>query len=84
MLILIKKNLKNWDDCIPIAEFAYNRTVHSTTGYSPFEIAYGFNPLTPFDLVPLPSNEQINLDGAVRAKYVRDLHEKVHRRSQEK
>ena len=74
---LIKKNLKSWEDCIPIAEFAYNRTIHSTTGYSPFEIAYGFNPLTPLDLVPLPVNEQNNLDGAARAKYVRDLHEKV-------
>ncbi len=56
---------------------AYNRTVHSTTSYSPFEITYSFNPLTPLDLVPLPSNEQINLDGAAKAKYVRDLHEKV-------
>ena len=74
---LIKKNLKSWEDCIPIAEFAYNRTVHSTTGYSPFEVAYGFNPLTPLDVVPLPSNEQVNLDGAARAKFVRDLHEKV-------
>ena len=75
--VLVKKNLKSWEDCIPIAEFAYNRTVHSTTGYSPFEIAYGFNPLTPLDLSPLPSNEQTNLDGAARAKFVRDLHEKV-------
>ena len=28
--------------------------------------------------MPLPSNEQINLDGAARAKFVRDMHEKVH------
>ena len=75
--VLVKKNLKSWEDCIPIAEFAYNRTVHSTTGYSPFEIAYGFNPLTPLDLSSLPSNEQTNLDGAAMAKFVRDLHEKV-------
>ena len=33
--------------------------------------------MTPLDLSPLPSNEQINLDGAARAKYIRDLHEKV-------
>ena len=27
--------------------------------------------------MPLPSNEQINLDGAAKAKFVRDMHEKV-------
>ena len=62
---------------MPIAEFAYNRTTHSTTGYSPFEVIYGFNPLTPLDLVPLPCNEQLSLDDAAKAKLVRDLHEKV-------
>jgi hypothetical protein len=25
--------------------------MHTTTSYSPFEIAYGFNPLTPLDLM---------------------------------
>ena len=77
MRVLIKKNLKSWKDCIPIAEFVYNCIIYSTTSYSPLKIAYGFNPLTPLDLPLLPSNEQINLDGAARAKYVRDLHEKV-------
>ncbi|XP_071923187.1 uncharacterized protein [Coffea arabica] len=51
---LIKKNLKTWEECLPHVEFAYNRVVHSATHYSPFEIVYGFNPLTPLDLVPLP------------------------------
>ena len=74
---LIGKNLKEWEKCLPIAEFAYNRTIHSTTGYSPFEIVYGFNPLTPLDLVPLPRNEQISLDAAAKAELVRKLHEKV-------
>ena len=51
---IIQKNLKSWEECLPFVEFAYNRTVHSTTGFSPFEIVYGFNPLTPMDLIPLP------------------------------
>ena len=38
---VIQKNLKNWEDCLPFIEFAYNRSVHSTTEFSPFEIVYG-------------------------------------------
>ncbi|XP_057784959.1 uncharacterized protein LOC131002495, partial [Salvia miltiorrhiza] len=51
---IIKKNIKSWEECLPHVEFAYNRAVHSATKFSPFEIAYGFNPLTPLDLTPLP------------------------------
>ena len=40
---IIKKNIKTWEDCLPHVEFAYNRTIHSTTKFLPFEIAYGFN-----------------------------------------
>jgi hypothetical protein len=34
--------------------------LHSTT----FEIVYGFNPLTPMDLIPLPIDERVSLDGS--------------------
>ncbi|XP_027184028.1 uncharacterized protein LOC113782336, partial [Coffea eugenioides] len=50
---------------------------HSSTHFSPFEICYGFNPLTPLDLSPLPSSEHINMDGAKRADFVKKLHEQV-------
>jgi hypothetical protein len=55
----------------PFVEFAYNRTVHSTTAFSPFEIVYGFNPLTPMYLIPLPFEEKVSLDGEKKAKMVR-------------
>ena len=55
---LIQKNLKAWEDCLPFIEFAYNRSVHSTTNMSPFEIVYGFIPLTLVDLLPLLVNER--------------------------
>uniref|UniRef100_A0A2N9J791 Integrase catalytic domain-containing protein n=1 Tax=Fagus sylvatica TaxID=28930 RepID=A0A2N9J791_FAGSY len=67
---IIQKNLKNWEDCLPFIEFAYNRSVHSTTDFSPFEIVYGFNPLTPLDLLPLPVNERTSLDGQKKAEMV--------------
>ena len=68
---------KSWEECLPFIEFAYNRIVHSTTGFSPFEIVYGFNPLTSMDLIPLPFEERVSLDGEKKAKMVRQLHERV-------
>ena len=58
-------------------EFAYNRTVHLTTGFSPFEIIYEFNPVTPMDLIPLSFEEMVSLDGEKKAKMVKQLHERV-------
>ncbi|KAF7800799.1 Transposon Ty3-I Gag-Pol polyprotein [Senna tora] len=74
---IIKKNVKAWEDCIPLIEFAYNRSVHSSTKCSPFEILYGFNPLIPLDLVPLPVNEIASLDGKRKAELVRKIHEEA-------
>jgi len=71
---VIQKNLKNWEDCLPFIEFAYNHSVHSTTEFSPFEIVYGFNPLTPMDMIPLPIDERVSLDGNRKAQVVKTLH----------
>ena len=60
---IIKRNIKTWEDCLPHIEFAYSRSVHSTTKYSPFEIVYGFNLLTLLDLTPLSASKHVNLDG---------------------
>uniref|UniRef100_A0A2N9I4D7 Reverse transcriptase n=1 Tax=Fagus sylvatica TaxID=28930 RepID=A0A2N9I4D7_FAGSY len=81
---IIQKNLKNWEDCLPFIEFAYNRSVHSTTDFSPFEIVYGFNPLTPLDLLPLPVNERTSLDGQKKAEMVKKLHESVRQHIEKK
>ncbi|KAF7832179.1 putative gag-pol polyprotein [Senna tora] len=73
--IVIQKNLKNLEDCLPFIEFAYNRCVHSSTDHSPFEIVYGFNPLTPLDLLPIPIDEMTRIDGKKKAEIVKQLHE---------
>ncbi|GKV06979.1 hypothetical protein SLEP1_g18793 [Rubroshorea leprosula] len=73
---IIQKNLKNWEECLRHIEFAYNRSVHSTTNCSPFEVVYGFNPLTPLDLLPLPIAERASLDGKKKAQVVKQLHER--------
>lgn len=74
---MIKKNLKEWEDCLPHVEFAYNRVVHSTTQLNPFEVVYGFNPITPLDLLPLPLQERANMEATKRADYVKKMHEKT-------
>jgi len=38
---------------------------------------YGFNPLTPMDLIALPVDERISLDGNRKAQVVKTLHESV-------
>src|SRR4051812_35877829 len=73
LCLLIKKNLKDWEDCIPHAEFAYNRSKHTTTKQSPFMVVYGFKPSTTLDLLPLPLHEHVNMDIKKRAESMKKL-----------
>ena len=73
--VLIKKNIKEWEECLPLAEFAYNRARHSTTDKSPFEVVYGFNPLSPLDILPLPLQKRINMDASARVNHLKKVHE---------
>ena len=36
-----------WDECLPLCEFAYNNSYHSSIGMSPFEALYGRRCRTP-------------------------------------
>ncbi|KAK1631605.1 hypothetical protein QYE76_005920 [Lolium multiflorum] len=74
---MIKKNLKEWEECLPHVEFAYNKAVHSTMELCPFEVVYGFKPITPLDLLPLPIHERVNMEASKRADFVRKIHVKT-------
>jgi hypothetical protein len=71
---VLKKNLKLWEESLPHVEFAYNRAIHSTTKFCPFEIVYGFKPTAPIDLLPLPMHECVNFDASKRAEFIKKLH----------
>jgi len=55
-----------WENLIPHIEFAYNKVVNSTISHTPFEVVYGFNPLTPFDLLRFE-----------KASFIKDLHHNI-------
>ena len=73
--VLIKRNIKEREEYLPISEYAYNRARHSTTGKSPFEVVYGFKPLSPLGILPLPLQERINMDASARVNSLDKMHD---------
>ncbi|RDX73819.1 hypothetical protein CR513_46509, partial [Mucuna pruriens] len=54
------------------------RIVNIITSHSPFELVYGFNPLSPLDLLPLPNvSSMLNCNELSKAHFVKDLHAKT-------
>jgi uncharacterized membrane protein len=39
-------DMKDWEELLPIAEYAYNNSVSASTKFSPFFVNYGYNPRT--------------------------------------
>jgi hypothetical protein len=64
---VVTPTMDNWEKMLPSVQFAYNNSVHASTGKTPFMAAYGFEPVTPLTpAVPLPS---------VKHPYLRDVAE---------
>ena len=49
--ILVDKEKDRWDEVIPVILFAYRSTPNRITGFSPFELVYGFPIKTPLDII---------------------------------
>jgi hypothetical protein len=73
--VILKKNIKMWEECLPHVEFAYNRSLHSTTKMCPFKIVYGFLPRALIDLMHLPFSEKLNFDATQCTELMLKLHE---------
>jgi hypothetical protein len=50
LLCFATNDQANWDDDLPLAEYAYNSSVHRSTKLTPFELDLGFELALPQDL----------------------------------
>ncbi|PKI43232.1 hypothetical protein CRG98_036378 [Punica granatum] len=70
--------------CHPQTDGQTKVSIHNTTRKTPFEVVYGFNPIIPLDLAPLPASSGVCLDGKKRAEKIKTLHEHVKKQIEKK
>ena len=51
----VTEDQRDWDDWIPYATYVYNITTHRTTGYTPFELLFGYKARVPSSLQEQPT-----------------------------
>jgi hypothetical protein len=57
----IDNDQSNWDEWVPYAVYVYNTSIHTSTGYTPFELMFGFRSSMPSALQENP-DVQYNYD----------------------
>ena len=67
---------KKWDNALPQVEFAYNNTVYSATGKSPFSLVYTSVPNHVVDLVKLPKAHGVSISAQHMLKMLLRLKKK--------
>ena len=50
-LIHDSNEMKTWDSLLPTVELVVNSLPNSSTGFSPFYLNYGYEPVTPIELL---------------------------------
>ena len=62
----------SWLAHLSLAEFSYNNTKHASTGFSPFEVQYGYAPRTPAEFITPPGAEDPDI-----LRNIKDIHSLV-------
>ncbi|KAF8752641.1 hypothetical protein RHS01_07534 [Rhizoctonia solani] len=62
-------NQRDWTRWLPMAEFAYNNTVHSSTGKTPFKALYGWEPTLTLSNIPTDVPEADDLAQTMEAQW---------------
>ena len=63
------RRLKNWDQIIPFAIMCHNTSTNTSTGYTPYELLFGYKPRPLYSLKPVAEY--------VTSEYIRDLNERL-------
>jgi hypothetical protein len=74
----VSKNRQNWASELPNTLWAYRTTWHNTTGYSPYHLVYGKEPIFPikFEIKTLRMAQEIGLDlTEAHKKFLQQLNE---------
>lgn len=77
---LVGGHVANWDQLLPIAEFAYNSSINRSIGRSPFEVVTGLQPRKPIDLINLPPSARSSAEAESFASHIREIHDDVKRK----
>jgi len=72
--VLLKKNVKGWDEILPHVEFAFNWAPSKASHLSLFQVVRGHNPRTPLDLTPISTPSKFSCEVEKRAKEIKELH----------
>jgi hypothetical protein len=77
---LVGDHARTWDSILPIAQFAYNKSVNRTIGMSPFEVVHGYKARKPLDLLPMSPHVRMSESTEAFARHVHDLHKDISNR----
>jgi transposase InsO family protein len=75
--VVLDKDLRRWEDCLPHVEFAYNHAMHSSTKMCPFQIVYGYIPRAPIDFISLNAASTPHVDAAAHVEQMITIHEQT-------